>query len=271
MVVSLARMAADAPTSRSLSACCASGMDRPRSALRRPPSSSKSGEPTGRWSRRSRSPPPASGAMQPFTMAGSATSEGGLALSASGHYLTAAGYATPPGTASVASTTAATVFRSAARIDAAGNVDTSTSFSTAESGYNARSAVSARRRRNLDLGRQRRLVRPLRRGHPGGHHRSGGALQRSLAGDLRRPALRIVGQQRVHRRLHHRRRPAGHRQSDGDAAARSAHHGRQSVRLRLLRSRRHGGGERHALPGRRFGRSAEVDLRRQQLERRSRR
>ncbi len=87
-------------------------------------------------------PTVASGAMQPFTMAGSATSEGGLALSSSGHYLTAAGYATPPGTASVATTTAATVVRLAARIDIAGNVDTSTSFSTAESGFNARSAVS---------------------------------------------------------------------------------------------------------------------------------
>ena len=87
-------------------------------------------------------PTAASGAQQPFTMAGTATSEGGLALSSSGHYLTAAGYATPPGTATVAMTTAATVFRSVARIDAAGNIDTSTSFSTAESGTNARSAVS---------------------------------------------------------------------------------------------------------------------------------
>ena len=87
-------------------------------------------------------PTAASGAMQPFTMAGSATSEGGLALSSSGYYLTAAGYATPPGTASVASTTSSTVVRLAARIDPAGNVDTSTSFSTAESGTNARSAVS---------------------------------------------------------------------------------------------------------------------------------
>ena len=87
-------------------------------------------------------PTAASGAMQPFTMAGSATSEGGLALSSSGHYLTAGGYATPPGTPNVATTTAFTVFRLAARIDVAGNVDTSTSFSTAESGYNARSAVS---------------------------------------------------------------------------------------------------------------------------------
>lgn len=87
-------------------------------------------------------PTVASGANQPFTVAGSAIAEGGLALSSSGHYLTAAGYATPPGTASVATTTSASVFRLAARIDVAGNVDTSTSFSTAESGSNARSAVS---------------------------------------------------------------------------------------------------------------------------------
>jgi hypothetical protein len=88
-------------------------------------------------------PATASGANQPFTIAGSATSEGALALSASGRYLTAAGYAAPPGTAAVATTTATTVFRSAARIDAAGAVDTTTSFSTAESDGNARAAVSA--------------------------------------------------------------------------------------------------------------------------------
>ncbi|HVV48109.1 MAG TPA: DUF3616 domain-containing protein, partial [Polyangia bacterium] len=88
-------------------------------------------------------PTAASGSNQPFTMAGTATSEGGLALSASGRYLTAAGYATAPGTAAVAATTTATVFRAVARLDAAGNVDTATSFSTAESGTNARAAVSA--------------------------------------------------------------------------------------------------------------------------------
>jgi hypothetical protein len=87
-------------------------------------------------------PTAASGVQQPFTLAGSASSEGALALSSSGHYLTAAGYATPPGTASVAMTTGAAVFRSVARLDVAGNVDTSTSFSTAESGANARSAIS---------------------------------------------------------------------------------------------------------------------------------
>jgi hypothetical protein len=83
-----------------------------------------------------------SGTQQPFTMAGTATSEGGLALSSTGHYLTAAGYATAPGTASVASTTSAAVYRLVARLDLAGNVDTSTSFSTAESGANPRSAIS---------------------------------------------------------------------------------------------------------------------------------
>ncbi len=87
-------------------------------------------------------PTAASGANQPFTLAGTASSEGALALSSSGQFLTAAGYATPPGTASVAATTAATVFRAVARIDIAGNVDTSTSFSTAESGSNPRSAIS---------------------------------------------------------------------------------------------------------------------------------
>lgn len=87
-------------------------------------------------------PTAAAGLQQPFTLAGTATSEGGLALSASGHYLTAAGYATPPGTASVATTTTADVYRLVARVDVAGTVDTSTSFSTAESGANPRSAIS---------------------------------------------------------------------------------------------------------------------------------
>jgi hypothetical protein len=87
-------------------------------------------------------PTAAAGLQQPFTLAGTATSEGGLALSASGHYLTAAGYATPPGTAGVATTTSAAVYRLVARIDVAGTVDTSTTFSTAESGANPRSAVS---------------------------------------------------------------------------------------------------------------------------------
>jgi hypothetical protein len=88
-------------------------------------------------------PTAASGANQPFTVAGTATSEGALALSSSGRYLTLAGYAVAPGTATVATTTSATVFRSVARIDAAGTVDTSTSFATAESGGNARAAVTS--------------------------------------------------------------------------------------------------------------------------------
>jgi hypothetical protein len=87
-------------------------------------------------------PTAASGANQPFTMAGTAVSEGALALSSSGRYLTLAGYATPPGTATVATTMNSTVLRLVARIDAAGTVDTSLVFTTAESGGNARAAVS---------------------------------------------------------------------------------------------------------------------------------
>ena len=111
----------------------------PGSSTRTPPTTlTKTSEPP------SGTPPctAASGANQPFTMAGTATSEGSLALSSSGQFLMAAGYATAPGTAAVAATTTATVFRVAARLDVAGNVDTSTSFSTAESGSNARGAIS---------------------------------------------------------------------------------------------------------------------------------
>ena len=214
-------------------------------------------------------PTAASGAMQPFTMAGSATSEGGLALSSSGHYLTAAGYATPPGTASVATTTAATVFRSAARIDVAGNVDTSTSFSTAESGYNARSAVSARRRRNLARGLQRRLVRPLRRRHPGGHH--------VLATPANVRWLAIFGGQ-----LYGSSGSSGFTDVFTIGSGLPVTVNQTATPLPGLPTSgaspygfvffdldASGGGERHALPGRRRGGLAEVDLRRQQLDRRS--
>jgi hypothetical protein len=78
----------------------------------------------------------------PFSIVGTATSEGGLALSTSGRRLTLAGYATAPGTTGVATSTSATIARSVALIDAAGNVDTSTTFATAESGGNPRGAVS---------------------------------------------------------------------------------------------------------------------------------
>jgi hypothetical protein len=83
-----------------------------------------------------------SGANMPFSIAGTATSEGGLALSTTGRYLTLAGYAALPGTAGIATTTSTAVARSVALIDAAGNVDTSTTFATAESGGNPRAAAT---------------------------------------------------------------------------------------------------------------------------------
>jgi hypothetical protein len=83
-----------------------------------------------------------SGGNMPFSIAGSATSEGGLALSQTGRYLTLGGYAALPGTAGVATSTSTAIARSVALVDAAGNVDTTTTFATAESGGNPRGAVT---------------------------------------------------------------------------------------------------------------------------------
>jgi alpha-tubulin suppressor-like RCC1 family protein len=80
---------------------------------------------------------------QPFTLSGSASSEGALTLSTDGHALAMAGYATAPGLAGVASTTAAAVPRVVARIDAAGVVSTSTSLGTDFSGNNVRGALAS--------------------------------------------------------------------------------------------------------------------------------
>jgi hypothetical protein len=88
-------------------------------------------------------PTAASGANQPLTISSTANSEGALALSASGHYLTLAGYATPPGTGSIAGSMSATIPRVAGRIDVNGAIDTSTRFAVAEDGNNVRSAVTS--------------------------------------------------------------------------------------------------------------------------------
>jgi hypothetical protein len=85
-------------------------------------------------------PTASAGSHNPLTLAGIATSEGALALSLDGHYLTVAGYATAPGRASVASST--DVDRVIARIDASGTVDSSTRLGDAFSGSNVRSAAS---------------------------------------------------------------------------------------------------------------------------------
>ncbi|WP_432890039.1 ExeM/NucH family extracellular endonuclease [Kribbella sp. CA-245084] len=88
-------------------------------------------------------PTGSAGANRRLTMSGSATSEGALALSADGRFLTLAGYDADPGTAGVASTTTSTVGRVVGRVDGSGAVDTSTTITDAFSGANVRGAVSA--------------------------------------------------------------------------------------------------------------------------------
>lgn len=88
-------------------------------------------------------PTAAAGAQRALTFAGSSTSEGGISLSADGHYVVMAGYDAAPGTASVAGTTAATVNRVVGRLDAMGNVDTSTALNAAFNTSNVRAAASS--------------------------------------------------------------------------------------------------------------------------------
>ena len=83
-----------------------------------------------------------SGANQPYTLSGSATSEGFLTLSADGQYLTAAGYGVVPGTVTPQTSTAAAAPRVVARIDMNQNIDTTTALTDAYNGSNIRSAVS---------------------------------------------------------------------------------------------------------------------------------
>ncbi|HVU53324.1 MAG TPA: hypothetical protein VHL80_21715 [Polyangia bacterium] len=85
-------------------------------------------------------PTAVNGSNARLTMSGSATSEGALALSGNGHYVTLAGYDAATGTSGVASSTG--VNRVGARIDASGNVDTTTKVSSLYNGNNVRSAVT---------------------------------------------------------------------------------------------------------------------------------
>lgn len=73
---------------------------------------------------------------------GSATSEGGLTLSADGQYLVLAGYNAAAGTASVAGTTSASVPRGIATVNASGNYALAATTSTTFSGNNIRSGTT---------------------------------------------------------------------------------------------------------------------------------
>jgi hypothetical protein len=87
-------------------------------------------------------PTAASGSNLPFTISGTATSEGFLAISPNGNFLTLGGYGTAPGLASVASSSSATVSRVVGMINLSNStIDTSTS-TTAFDTRNIRSAVT---------------------------------------------------------------------------------------------------------------------------------
>jgi hypothetical protein len=70
----------------------------------------------------------------PFTLAGSASTEGELSLSTNGSYLLLAGYVADAGTASVGSSSSSTIPRAVCRVDAQGNFDTSTRFNAFSGG-----------------------------------------------------------------------------------------------------------------------------------------
>lgn len=93
------------------------------------------------------------GANNPLTLASTGTSEGALARSADGRFVTLAGYAVAPGRASVASSSTSEVTTDAgvlpavprvvARVSADGTVNTTTVLGTTLSGDTARSAVTS--------------------------------------------------------------------------------------------------------------------------------
>lgn len=81
-------------------------------------------------------------ATTPITMSGSATSEGCLAISSDGRFVTLAGYLAAPGVGSIAMTASASVPRVVARINTAFAIDVSTRTSNGFDGGNIRSAVT---------------------------------------------------------------------------------------------------------------------------------
>lgn len=85
--------------------------------------------------------PNVAGGTGGFTLSGTATSEGALALSADGRFITLGGYAAALGTATVSSSSSASVARVAARVDMFGTIDLSTT-TTSFSGASIRGVVT---------------------------------------------------------------------------------------------------------------------------------
>jgi hypothetical protein len=82
--------------------------------------------PTGTLVQSIAMPTTASGAQQPLTESGTASTDGMITLSPNGQYLTVSGYDTGLGTAAVASSSATTVNRVVGLVNGAGTVDTTT-------------------------------------------------------------------------------------------------------------------------------------------------
>ncbi|HEU4326790.1 MAG TPA: CARDB domain-containing protein [Roseiflexaceae bacterium] len=87
-------------------------------------------------------PTSTSGGNAALTMSGSATSEGTLARSPNGAYLTLAGYDAAPGTAGIGATASATTNRIIGRIDSSGAINTTTRISDGYNTDNIRAAVT---------------------------------------------------------------------------------------------------------------------------------
>ncbi len=97
--------------------------------------------PTGTLVQSIAMPSSVNGANRRFVLGGSAVSEGQLALSASGDYLTLGGYDADAATAAIGTTSSANVNRVVARVGFNGTVDTTTT-TTAFSAQSIRGAVS---------------------------------------------------------------------------------------------------------------------------------
>ncbi|MCU0865461.1 MAG: hypothetical protein MUC36_16880 [Planctomycetes bacterium] len=88
-------------------------------------------------------PTVASGLNQPFTNAGSSTSEGFLNVSDNGLFLLLAGYSAAPGTPAVPTTTSITTPRVIARVDLSASIDTSTTLPDAYNGTPAAPPITS--------------------------------------------------------------------------------------------------------------------------------
>jgi len=82
------------------------------------------------------------GGNQILTCSGTATSEGFIARSTDGAYISCVGYNAPLATASITGSASTAINRVVGRVDINGNIDTTTALTDAISGGNPRSAVS---------------------------------------------------------------------------------------------------------------------------------